>query len=90
MYVAKGRHLSVGHGVRGKLGVVARKLSKKVTKYELTYNSYPVYTYVGDTGPRQSYGEGCEFKKGVYWELLKASATKASATPVRPANGKGY
>jgi predicted lipoprotein with Yx(FWY)xxD motif len=49
LYVAKGSHPSVGAGVKGKLGTVARKLSKADTKYQLTYNSFPVYTFSGDT-----------------------------------------
>jgi len=87
LYVAKGSHPSVGTGVKGKLGTVARKLSATVTKYQLTYNSYPVYTYVGDTGPKQSSGEYFEFETGVYWYLVRASATTAANTPVPPTGG---
>ena len=31
--------------------MVARKLSNKVTKYQVTDNGYPLYTFAGDTGP---------------------------------------
>jgi predicted lipoprotein with Yx(FWY)xxD motif len=87
MYVAKGSHPSIGAGVKGKLGTVARKLSSTVTKYQLTYNSYPVYVYSGDTGSKQSNGEGIMFSAGVYWYLASASATTAAATPVLPTQG---
>jgi predicted lipoprotein with Yx(FWY)xxD motif len=89
LYVAKGSHPSVGAGVKGKLGSVARKLSKTDTKYQLTYNSFPVYTFSGDTGPRQSNGEGIEFATGVYWYLLHSSATTAAATPVAVSGSSG-
>ena len=82
LYVAKASRPSIGRGVTGKLGMVARKLSKKVTKYQLTYNSYPVYTFSGDTGPKQSKGEHFKFETGVYWYLVRASATTAARTPV--------
>jgi len=83
LYVAKGSHPSVGAGVKGKWGVVIRKISSADTKYQLTYNTYPVYTYAGDTGPKQSKGEGVKFSSGVYWYLLHASAKTAAATPVK-------
>ncbi|MGO9333609.1 MAG: hypothetical protein ACLQCU_06095 [Acidimicrobiales bacterium] len=89
LYVAKGSHPSVGAGVKGKLGTVARKLSKADTKYQLTYNSFPVYTFSGDTGPKQSNGEGIEFATGVYWYLLHSSATTAAATPVAVSGSSG-
>ena len=89
VYVAKGSHPSVGAGVKGKVGTVARKLSKNDTKYQLTYNGYPVYTYSGDSGPKQANGEHVKFAKGVYWYLLRASATTAAKTPVPPASSSG-
>lgn len=89
LYVAKGAHASVGAGVKGKIGTVARKLSKTVTKYQVTFNSYPVYVYSGDAGARESNGEGFQFASGVYWYLASASATTPSSTPVLPVGG-GY
>jgi len=89
LYVAKGSHPTVGTGVKGKVGVVARKLSSTVTKYQVTFNTYPVYVYSGDTGPTQSKGEHIQFSSGVYWYLLRASATTASATAMTKAPGGG-
>jgi len=90
LYVAKGSDPSVGAGVKGKVAMIARKLSSTVTKYQLTFNSYPVYVYSGDTGPKQSNGEHLMFAAGDYWYLINASATTAAATPVPPVSGGGW
>jgi hypothetical protein len=76
----------VGSGVKGKWSTVARKLSSTDTKYQVTYNSYPVYTYVGDTGRKQSKGEGVQLASRVHWYLIHASATSAS-TPMKTSSG---
>ena len=73
--------------MKGKIGTVARKLSKTVTKYQVTFNSYPVYVYSGDAGRRESNGEGFQFSSSVYWYLASASATTPSSTPVLPVGG---
>ncbi|HEY5103683.1 MAG TPA: hypothetical protein VII65_01440, partial [Acidimicrobiales bacterium] len=49
-------------GVKGTVGFVARGAKMK----QVTYNSYPVYTYVGDSGARGSSGEGLVFKGGTW------------------------
>jgi predicted lipoprotein with Yx(FWY)xxD motif len=89
LYVAKGSHPTVGAGVKGKVGVIARKLSNTVTKYQVTFNTYPVYVYSGDSGPAQAKGEHIEFAKGVYWYLLRASATTAASTAMTKAPSGG-
>jgi predicted lipoprotein with Yx(FWY)xxD motif len=68
--------VSLGAGVRGKIGFVARGKSKK----QVTFNSYPLYSFVGDSGARQSHGEGVKAFGGT-WTLVKAAAKSASATP---------
>jgi predicted lipoprotein with Yx(FWY)xxD motif len=66
----------LGAGVKGKIGFVARGGSKK----QVTFNSYPLYTFVGDTGARQSHGEGIKAFGGT-WTLVRSTATSAGATP---------
>ena len=92
LYVSKGAMVTVGKGVKGKWGTVERMLSTG-DKYQVTYNSYPVYTYVGDTGAKQSHGEGVKFATGVDWYLVRASATTVAATPMKtasdPSSGSG-
>jgi len=68
--------VSLGAGVKGKIGFVARGKAKK----QVTFNSYPLYTFVGDSGARQSHGEGVKAFGGT-WTLVKASSTTVGATP---------
>ena len=75
--------ISLGNGVKGTIGFVARGAKKQVT-----FNSYPVYTYTGDNGANQSNGEGIVADGGT-WTLASAAATTAGGTPVPPAAGGG-
>ena len=68
--------VSLGAGVKGKIGFIARGKSKK----QVTFNSFPLYTFVGDSGARQSHGEGIKAFGGT-WTLAHATATTAGATP---------
>ena len=85
----KGSHPSRSAGVKGKIGMVARKLSNTVTKYQVTDNGYPLYMFAGDTGPKQSNGQHVKFATGVYWYLVSASAKTAAKTPVKKATVTG-
>lgn len=69
------KSISLGVGVKGRIGFVRRS---KTTK-QVTYNSFPVYTYNGDTGKLQSNGEGIAALGGK-WTLAKAKATSPAAT----------
>ena len=89
VYVKKGSHPSMSAGVKGKIGMVARKLSNTVTKYQVTDNGYPLYVFAGDTGPKQSNGQHVKFATGVYWYLVSASAKTAAKTPVKKATVTG-
>jgi predicted lipoprotein with Yx(FWY)xxD motif len=62
-------------GVAGKIGFVARTKSEK----QVTFNSYPLYTFVGDSGARQSHGQGIKDGSGT-WTLVHADAKTAGAT----------
>ena len=70
--------IAVGVGVKGTIGFVARGSMKQVT-----YNSYPVYTFYYDTGPNQFGGENVAAHGGT-WDIASAAATTASATPTPP------
>jgi predicted lipoprotein with Yx(FWY)xxD motif len=77
--------VSLGANVKGKIGFVARSAGTK----QVTFNSYPLYTFAGDSGPRQTHGEGAAFDGGK-WYVVKASSSSASATPiVRAASSSG-
>lgn len=80
--------VTLGNGVQGTIGFVTRGAMKQVT-----FNTYPVYTYTGDTGPSESCGESVTADGGV-WTLTTAGATTATGTPVHPVGtggcGTGY
>jgi predicted lipoprotein with Yx(FWY)xxD motif len=76
------KSVSLGAGVSGKIGFVKRSSTKK----QVTFNSYPVYAYSGDSGAKQSNGEGISADGGT-WTMVHASAKTASGTPfarIRP------
>jgi len=75
--------VSMGPGVKGAIGFVTRGAMKQVT-----FNTYPVYTYSGDSGPNQSCGENAKLLGGT-WTLASAGATTAAATPVPPVGSGG-
>lgn len=72
------KKITLGAGVKGTVRFVARGSTMK----QVTYNSYPVYRFVGDSGPRQHNGEGIAFKGGI-WYLAKAGATSSVKTPFK-------
>lgn len=69
--------VSLGANVKGKIGFVARSATTK----QVTFNSYPVYTFAGDSGARQSHGEGLAFDGGK-WYVAKAASTSTGSTPI--------
>ena len=69
--------ISLGSNVKGKVGFVARSATTK----QVTFNSYPLYTFIGDTGAKGSKGEGKAFDGGK-WYIVKAASTSAAATPI--------
>lgn len=75
--------VSMAPGVKGAIGFVTRGAMKQVT-----FNTYPVYTYSGDSSPNQSCGENVPAFGG-RWTLASASATTAAATPVPPVGSGG-
>ena len=65
-----------GKGVKGRFGLVKRS----TTERQVTFNGYPVYTFIGDSGARQARGQGISADGGT-WRLINAGATNPSATP---------
>ena len=73
------KSVSLGKGVKGRTGFLRRSSTMK----QVTFNGYPVYRFSGDTGARQSNGEGIVADGGT-WTLASASATTTVSTPVKP------
>ena len=67
--------VALGAHVDGKIGFVTRSATMK----QVTFNSFPLYTYSGDTGSLQSNGEGIVALGGT-WYLVKASSSSAGLT----------
>ena len=88
------KNITLGAHVNGKIGFIARgKIMKQVT-----FNSYPVYTYSGDTAARQSNGEGVVADGGT-WYVANATSTSvggtlfkapSSSTTTTTSGGGGY
>ncbi|HUC15412.1 MAG TPA: hypothetical protein VMS00_13255 [Acidimicrobiales bacterium] len=80
--------VSLGAGVTGEIGFVARGAMGK----QVTFDGYPLYTFVKDTGAGQTHGEGVSAFGGT-WGLLRASSliipAKAASTTTTTA-GSGY
>ena len=81
---ATAKSVSRGAGVKGKIGFVTRSSTQK----QVTFNSYPIYTYRGDSAALQSNGSGIHADGGT-WTLIKASATTPKATPYTSTTGGG-
>ena len=77
---ASAREVRAGPGLAGKIGLVPRDGERQVT-----YNGYRLYTYAGDSGPRQSNGEGVVSFGGT-WYLVRASALGPGASAVTHAS----
>jgi predicted lipoprotein with Yx(FWY)xxD motif len=78
------KSISLGKGVKGKIGFVTRSKTMK----QVTFNSYPVYQYSGDTGAKQSNGEDIVADGGT-WTLVHAGASTAGGTPFKQSSGGG-
>jgi predicted lipoprotein with Yx(FWY)xxD motif len=81
--------VSLGPGVKGKIGFVLRTRSMK----KVTFNSYPLYRFSGDAGPGKANGKGLASYGGT-WHVLRAASTSATTAPVKslgaPAPVAGY
>jgi predicted lipoprotein with Yx(FWY)xxD motif len=77
LLVAKNSMITAGSGVSGKISHVTRG-----SKWQVTYNGWPVYSFNGDSGPGQSNGEKLSSFGGT-WYLAGAAATTNPGTPVK-------
>jgi len=61
-------------GITGKVGVLTRSDGTK----QLTINGWPLYTYVGDTTPGMTSGQGLNSSGGLWWVVSPAGSTITS------------
>jgi predicted lipoprotein with Yx(FWY)xxD motif len=62
-------------GVTGQLGVITRANGTK----QATYDSHPLYTYVGDTAPGMVKGNALNASGGLWWVMTRSGAKVAAA-----------
>ena len=70
--------ISLGPGVKGKIGFIARTRTMK----QVTFNSYPLYRFSGDARAGESNGEGLVSFGGT-WDVLRAAANNANTSAVK-------
>jgi predicted lipoprotein with Yx(FWY)xxD motif len=74
-------------GVMGKFGTIKRKDGS----LQATYNSHPLYTYVGDTKPGETKGNNLNLSGGVWHEVTESgSAPAPSSSSSSSSGGYGY
>jgi predicted lipoprotein with Yx(FWY)xxD motif len=81
-------HAVAGSGVQASLlGTVSASGQSRVT-----YASYPLYTYSGDTGPGVASGKGISSFGGTWWPISPAGTlvTGSSSSSSTTTGGSGY
>jgi predicted lipoprotein with Yx(FWY)xxD motif len=73
-----GRRVAAGASVvQSALGVITRKDGKK----QVTYDGWPLYTYVVDRKPGQTAGEGFKDARGIWLVVYATPSKNPSPTP---------
>jgi predicted lipoprotein with Yx(FWY)xxD motif len=73
-------------GVKGKFGTIKRANGS----VQATYNGHPLYTYLGDTAPKQARGNGLNVNGGVWHEVATSGTAKHGGSSSRSGGGYGY
>lgn len=71
-------------GVKGTLGTITRSNGTK----QATWDSHPLYTYVGDTKAGEAKGNGLNLSGGVWHDIVLSGA--AAPAPSATSSGGGY
>ncbi|MFZ2056154.1 MAG: hypothetical protein WAV54_01925 [Acidimicrobiales bacterium] len=61
---------TAGPGIAGKLGTIRRSDGS----IQATYDRHPLYTYIGDSAPRQANGNGLDLNGGLWHEATASGA----------------
>lgn len=73
-------------GVKGKFATIKRTNGA----VQATYNGHPLYTYTGDTAPKQTRGNGLNLNGGVWHEVTTAGKAKQGGGSSPGGGGYGY
>jgi predicted lipoprotein with Yx(FWY)xxD motif len=77
---------TAGSGVTGKLTTITRTGGAK----QAVYKGHPLYTFTGDTGPRQNHGNGINSSGGVWHEVTASGAAAPASSSSSSGGGYGY
>lgn len=78
---------TAGSGVTGKLTTITRSDGSA----QAVYNGHPLYTYTGDSAPRQNNGNGLNASGGVWHEVtVSVAAPATSPSSTSGGGGNGY
>jgi predicted lipoprotein with Yx(FWY)xxD motif len=77
---------TAGAGLTGKLGTIKRDDGTT----QATYNGHPLYTYVGDTKPGETKGNGLNISGGVWHEATVSGSAAPAPSPSQSSSGGGY
>ena len=77
---------TAGSGVTGKLTTITRTGGSK----QAVYKGHPLYTFTGDTGPRQNHGNGINSSGGVWHEVTASGAAAPASSSSSSGGGYGY
>ena len=72
-------------GVKGKFGTIKRSNGS----VQATYNRHPLYTFTGDTAPKQAKGNGLNVNGGVWHEVTTSGSAKSGGGS-SSGSGGGY
>ena len=73
-------------GVKGKFATIKRSNGS----VQATYNGHPLYTYSGDTAPKQALGNGLNVNGGVWHEATTSGTAKHGGSSSGSGGGSGY
>ncbi len=73
-------------GFKAKFGTIKRANGS----VQATYKGHPLYTFVGDTAPKQANGNGLNVNGGVWHEVTAAGTAKHSGGSAPGSGGSGY
>jgi len=73
-------------GVKGKFATIKRSNGS----VQATYNGHPLYTYTGDTAPKQALGNGLNVNGGVWHEATTSGTAKHGGSSSGSGGGSGY
>jgi predicted lipoprotein with Yx(FWY)xxD motif len=77
---------ATAQGVKGKFATIKRANGS----VQATFNGHPLYTYTGDTAPKQTHGNGLNVNGGVWHEVTTSGTAQHGGGSSGSGGGYGY